>query len=344
MPSVGIEPTTTGLEVRRSIQLSYEGDTTNLPSGLQRPSWRLLHTPSTTVSDVRPRLLVVFAAMCFSTTGTAQELGPEDASPLAVAVMRTLVGALALAVVARTMPTPPRRLPVTAWHWWIAGAGMAGYAVAFFAAVRMTGVAVGTVVALGSAPLFAGVISVAVWRHPPTRRWLVTTAVAIGGVAMIVAQGDTGEVDTFGIALAAMAGLSYALFAHSSKIILGAQPSSAHAMAIVFGIAALLLSPLLLVVDFGWIATAAGATMALWLGVVTVAVAYWAYATGLKDLKPTDTTALTLVEPVLATILAATILGERPTMVAWAGIVVVLVSLALNGRGDHDALPSAVQH
>jgi hypothetical protein len=31
-------------------------------------------------------------------------------------------------------------------------------------------------------------------------------------------------------------------------------------------------------------------------------------------------------------------------MVAWAGIVVVLVSLALNGRGDHDALPSAVQH
>lgn len=300
--------------------------------------------PTTTVFDVRPRLFVVFAAVCFSTTGTAQELGPDDASPLAVAVMRTIIGALALAAFARTTPRPPQRSTVATWHWWIAGAGMAGYAVAFFAAVRLTGVAVGTVVALGSAPLFAGLISVTLWRHAPTTRWLATTAIAIGGVAMIIAQGGTGEVDTLGIALAAMAGLSYALFAHSSKEILSAQTSSAHAMARVFGIAALLLSPAVLVVDFGWIATAAGASMALWLGVVTVAVAYWAYATGLKDLKPTDTTALTLVEPVVATILAATILGERPTTVAWAGIVVVLVSLALNARGDQDALPSAVQH
>ena len=344
MPSVGIEPTTTGLEVRRSIQLSYEGDKTNLPPGLHRLSLRGIRTPTTTVCEVRPRLFVVFAAVCFSTTGTAQELGPDDASPLAVAVMRTIIGALALAVVTRTMPRPRPHATATAWHWWIAGAGMAGYAVSFFAAVRLTGVAVGTVVALGSAPLFAGAISVIAWRHAPTARWLTTTAMAIGGVAMIVAQGESGDIDVVGVALAATAGLSYALFAHSSKVILGTQRSGAYAMARVFGIAALLLAPALVVVDLGWVVTAAGATMAVWLGVVTVAVAYWAYATGLNDLNPTDTTTLTLVEPVVATVLAATILGERPSLMAWAGIVVVLVSLALNGRGDQHALPSAVQH
>lgn len=291
---------------------------------------------------VRPRLLVVFAAVCFSTTGTVQELGPEGAGPVSVAVMRTVIGALALLAFARNAPAPSAT--VLRRHWWIAGAGMAGYAVAFFASVRLTGVAIGTVVALGSAPLFAGALGALVWRHVPDRRWLVTTTFAIGGVAMIVTQGDTGAVDVAGIALAAVAGLSYAIFAISSKTIVGAQPSGARAMARVFLVAALLLMPAAFFVDLGWVLTPAGASMAMWLGVVTVAVAYWAYATGLRHLQPADTTALTLVEPVVATVLAATILGERPSTVAWIGIVVVIVSLALGNGRDKGASMTAVQH
>jgi DME family drug/metabolite transporter len=292
--------------------------------------------------DVRPRLFVVFAAVCFSTTGTVQELGPDDAGPVSVAVMRTVIGALALLAFARNAPAPS--VAVSRRHWWIAGAGMAGYAAAFFASVRLTGVAIGTVVALGSAPLFAGALGALLWRRAPDRRWLVTTAFAIGGVAMIVTQGGTGAADLSGIALAAVAGLSYAIFAISSKTIVGAQSSGARAMARVFVVAALLLLPAVLFVDLGWVLTPAGVSMALWLGVVTVAVAYWAYATGLRHLQPADTTALTLVEPVVATVLAATILGERPSMVAWIGIVVVIVSLALGNARDKGVPTIAVQH
>ena len=221
---------------------------------------------------------------------------------------------------------------------------MASYAVAFFAAVRLTGVAVGTVVALGSAPLFAGAASAVLWRQVPSKRWLATTTLAIVGVALIVTQGHTGEVHVPGVALAAIAGLSYAIFALSSKVIVGAQLSGARVMARVFVLAAALLLPALLLVDLRWLTTIAGAAMALWLGVVTVAIAYWAYASGLRSLQPTDTTSLTLVEPVIATILAATILGERPTTVAWLGIVVVIVSLALGGRRDFGSIASTVQH
>ena len=58
---------------------------------------------------------------------------------------------------------------------------MAVYAVAFFSAVRLTGIAVGTVVALGSAPLFAGIGSLVAFRQMQSRRWLITTVAAVIG-------------------------------------------------------------------------------------------------------------------------------------------------------------------
>ncbi|MCW2993974.1 MAG: EamA family transporter, partial [Conexibacter sp.] len=105
------------------------------------------------------RLQVLLAAVCFGTTGTAQALGP-DASAVTVGAVRIAVGAVLLLVVARVVEgrrgvewgTVPRSRGAVA-----AGAlGVAAYQLCFFAAVKDTGVAVGTVVALGSAPALAG--------------------------------------------------------------------------------------------------------------------------------------------------------------------------------------------
>ena len=54
-----------------------------------------------------PRLLVLLAAVCFGTTGTAQALGPS-AAPLTVGATRIAVGGLLLLlVVARAVPAAP---------------------------------------------------------------------------------------------------------------------------------------------------------------------------------------------------------------------------------------------
>jgi DME family drug/metabolite transporter len=74
--------------------------------------------------------------------------------------------------------------------------------------------------------------------------------------------------------------------------------------------------------------TAGGISLGLWLGIVTVALAYWAYAGGLAHLEPRETTMITLAEPVVATMLGALVLDERPAALAWLGIVVVIVALA----------------
>ena len=48
-----------------------------------------------------PRLQVLLAALCFGTTGTAQALGPDGASPLTVGAVRVALGAALLLLAVR---------------------------------------------------------------------------------------------------------------------------------------------------------------------------------------------------------------------------------------------------
>jgi DME family drug/metabolite transporter len=276
---------------------------------------------------------VLFAAICFATTGTSRALGPDNATSLGVAAIRFIIGAIALFAITRLARKPHATTStLPAYIWLIAGFGQAMYGATFFAAVHETGVAVGTVVALGSAPILTGVLSAVLFRSLPTRTWLMATAAAIAGMSLIVLAGNDANVSIVGIVYALGAGLGYAFFALASKRIVEAGVSSDVAMARVFGIAAIMLAPTLFFVNTDWVFTQGGISLGLWLGIVTVALAYWAYASGLKNLEPRETTMITLAEPVVATMLGALVLNERPAALAWFGIVVVIAALAYESR------------
>ena len=284
---------------------------------------------------MRSRNLVVLAAVCFATTGTAQQLGPDSSSPLGVAAIRFLIGSLVLFVIASLRPSRSltvERVPLAAWVWAITAFGQALYGAAFFSAVRSTGVAVGTVVALGSAPLITGVITAVSSRKAPLLSWLGTTLFAIVGMSLIVVSGKESQVTVSGVALALCAGLGYALFALGSKTILSSGVSSELAMARVFGIASVMLAPTLFFVNLKWLTESDAIVMVLWLGIVTLALAYWSYANGLRHLEPSQTTLITLVEPVVATVLGVVVLSERPSTVAWLGVLIVIASLLTESR------------
>src|SRR3954470_6039902 len=164
-----------------------------------------------------PRTLVLLAAVAFGTTGTARALGP-DASPVAVGAARVIIGAALLGVVAWRVAPPSDAAPWSRRALLAAALGIAGYQLAFFAAVRDTGVAVGTVVALGSGPAFAGLFS----RAPLTGRWAASTALATAGIALLVAGGSEAHVSLLGILLALTAGASYATYTVAAKALLDA--------------------------------------------------------------------------------------------------------------------------
>ena len=261
--------------------------------------------------------------MLWGTTGTAQALGGAEGSPLTVGAFRLFIGSLGLLVIGRRYLTRP---PVG----WLAlsAVAMAAYQVTFFSGVARAGVALGTVIAIGSAPIFAGLLAWVIRKERPTRRWAIATAMAIVGVAMVAGQPD--QSDPLGLTMALGAGLTYAVYALGSKYLVERiHPTGAMAMA--FSAAALLMLPLLANADLAWIATAKGATMAVWLGLGATTLSYVLFARGLKTVPLGHAATLTLAEPATAAVLGIVLLGERPGLNGWLGIAVVMGAVALLG-------------
>ena len=86
----------------------------------------------------------------------------------------------------------------------------------------------------------------------------------------------------------------------------------------------------------GPLAEPRGILILLYLAVVPMALAYLAFGYGLRMLSAATATTLTLCEPLVATLLAIVVVGERLSPTGWAGFALVasgLVIVATAGVG-----------
>jgi drug/metabolite transporter, DME family len=286
-------------------------------------------------------LSVLVAAGLWGTTGTVRTAVPAASNTSIGAVRIVLGGALLLAV---ALSAERRRLLDLLGHprRWLAltlgAAAMVTYQVAFFNAADRTGVAVGTVVTIASAPPFAGVLGVVTRQGRPTRRWVGATSGAAVGCALLVGGGGGGGevgVDPVGVALALLAGFAYALVTTIISALLRRGESELAVTSAVFGLAVVLVLPLLAADGAGWSLEGRGVVVALYLGGVATAGAYLLLGRGLRTTPAPVATTLTLVEPAVASVLGLVVLDERLGAVAVAGLALLvasLVALALPAR------------
>ncbi len=279
--------------------------------------------------DQRARLLVVAAATLWGTTGTAQALGPDGASSIAVGAARNVVGAVVLVGIAAargrlwTGARALERRPLL-----LAAAATAAYQLCFFGGVRLAGVAIGTVVGVGSGPVWGGLVGWVGRGERPGRRWAVATALALTGAALLASTTSDGErVDPLGIALALGAGLTYALFALWSKGLTDRHDPDL-VMTWVFARSAVALLPLGIAAGVGPLWSGSGALMALWLGIVSLAASYLLFGRGIAVVAVATATTLSLSEPLTAATLGVVVLDEDVTAAALAGMALVFAGLA----------------
>ena len=273
---------------------------------------------------------LIFAGICFGTTGTAQALGPDGSSPLVVGAARLLIGALFLWVIHRLISSPGARIGIA--DLLIGGAGVALYQISFFSAVRSTGVAVGTLTAIGSAPALTGIVAYLINREIPSRRWFQATVITTAGIVFLTGAKGFSHFNLTGVLEALGAGASYSLFAVASKRAMVGGASFTEVMHKVFGLGAILLLPIFLLGENHFLVTRSGALMALWLGLVPTAIAYTAYGFGLNRIKVATASTLILAEPATATLLAAVVLGESLNAYSWLGVAIVTTGLIYLSR------------
>lgn len=290
-------------------------------------------------------IMILLAAMLWGTTGTTQALAPETAHPIAIGATRLAVGGLfLLGLVLAAGKLNFKNWPIKTTV--LASLSMALYQPLFFSAVLMTGVAIGTVVTIGSAPIFSGFIEWVFLRKRPTIIWWVSTFLSILGCLLLLMNQESVYINPVGIVLALGAGLSFASYTLVSRELLEAY-SPLSVVAVVFTLSALLLSPLLFVFDMSWIASVRGAGISLHLGVVATGIAYFLFARGLSRVSSSTAVTLSLAEPLTAALLGVFVVGERLSTVSWFGISLLLLGIGLliwssKNTNDHQAL-EAVQ-
>jgi len=276
---------------------------------------------------------ILTAAALWGTTGTASTLAPAGAPPAAVGAAGLAAGGLLLLLT--SSGARPMLAACTRAQRWLLGLGalaVAGYPVTFYPAVARTGVAVATVIAIGSAPVFAGLLAWATGQGRPGARWAAATAAAVIGCAGLVLapalSGHGGQVDGTGVLLAAVAGLSYAVYSLIGRTLIAAGHPSAPVLGTMFGAAGLAVLPVLLASGAGWLGTWRGAAVALHLAACTTFLAYRLFGRGLRSTPAQVATTLTLAEPAVATLLGVAVLGERLPALSWCGLGVLAAGLA----------------
>jgi DME family drug/metabolite transporter len=273
-------------------------------------------------------LHVLLAACLWGTTGTVRTFVPA-ASNLSIAAMRiTLGGAVLLAARRRAAPMPSEPVLLL-----LGAAAIITYQTAFFVAADRTGVAIGTAVTIGSAPAVAGLLGAVRQRAWPPARFVVATAGAVAGCVVLVGGGHAGGADPVGIGLAVLSGSAYAVYTTVVSALLGRGHDGRTVTAALFGLAALVMAPTLLSGAAGWVVTARGLPIAVYLGAVTTAGGYLLLARGLRTTPPATATTLTLLEPAVAALLGWLVLHEHlgPTVLAGQALIAASLAVLVSG-------------
>lgn len=272
-------------------------------------------------------LFILFAAILWGTTGTAQAFAPSIAHPIAIGAARLAVGGVFLILATLVFG----RLNVKGWPiglTLLAAICMACYQPLFFSAVHQTGVAVGTVIAIGSAPILSGLLEALFFRRRPSYIWWGATLLSIMGCVLLFLTNDTVMIKPVGIMLALGAGLSFAGYTLlSAQIVQGKSPL--ETAAVIFGIGGVFLMPFLFLFDMSWILQPSGFAVSLHLGIVATAAAYFLFSKGLKRVPASSAVSLSLAEPFTAAVLGVVLVGEQLSLFAWVGIGMLLGGIVL---------------
>ena len=258
--------------------------------------------------------LVVLASVLWGTTGIASRFVPSDlpipAHTLAASSAfdhrgAALVLLRGLLLGRRGSRLERRHAPLAV----LFGAMIACYQIAFFTAVQHLGVAVGTLIPVGTSPLFAAAIARLVLQEHTPAGVLLASVAAIAGVACLTGvladPWNLSTLDPVGAGAGLAGGMAWALVTVLGRLLVQRSAPPMVVTAVGFAIGGALLLPLA-IEDVARVAASWQAWPAiLYLGTVPSAMAYLLYTRGMGLVRTTAAGVTTmLLEPACAVALA----------------------------------------
>ncbi len=281
------------------------------------------------MNSFKGSLLVLLGALCFSLSGTLQGFAPQEANPFTVTESRMVLGAVLLFLWSWHRNILPASWKAIRWKAVLFMAiCLYAFQLLFFTSVLKVGVAVGTVAAIGSTPIWTAVLEKLLYGRNPPWIWYVATIMAIAGIILLNADYFSSTSNLLYVAFSLLAGLCYA-----GEIIISPktmeESSPEASMMLVMAAVALLNAPSLFSNPLGWLFTLEGMATALGLGFVTAALAFALFFSGIRLVSPALASTLSLAEPMGAAAWGIFILNESASWTVLSGIALIIVSIVL---------------
>jgi DME family drug/metabolite transporter len=211
------------------------------------------------------------------------------------------------------------------------GVAFAAYQVSYFAAIQFIGVAAAVLVNICSAPIIVAGLSGIFLKERLTPLVGAVLAAALSGTALLVGgspEAESPRALLIGGGLALGAGFSYSLVALTARVV-APRYHPVQPIAIAFTLSALLLAPVVLARGLNADYSPEGWGLLMYLGLVPTALGYGLYLRGMKTTPATVAAIIALLEPLISTLVALTLLNERLSREGAVGGALLLGSVVV---------------
>ncbi len=290
-------------------------------------------------------LAILFASILWGTTGTAASFAP-DLSPLAIGAFSMGVGGLLQAGLAyRKILFAFDKLLQNKKLLAVSALALAVYPLAFYSSMKLSGVAIGTVVSIATAPFFSALLECLISKkNNINKRWLTSFAIGVVGIGLLVfsesssANESGDDLKLLGITLGLLAGLCYAIYSWATKALIDKDIKSQAAMGSIFGLGAMLLLPTLWFTGENLFSSQINVLVISYLTLIPQCLGYVAFSFGLRHVTASSANLLTLFEPVVAAVLAVCVVGELIPFTGWLGMSLIVLCLFMQSKPSKGTL------
>ncbi len=285
-------------------------------------------------------LYVIAAGVLWGTSGIfVHLLSPYGLTSLQMTALRGTVSFLCLAVYLlvrdrRAFRATPRQLLLYAGI----GASLFGTAASYYTAMQLTSIST-AVVLMYTAPILVTILSVAFLGEKLTGVKVISTVAMLVGCCLVSGLAGGLTLHLGGILLGLLSGVCYSIYNILTKLAMrGGCPAMTTTVYNSLFMATIALS----VCRPAGIVTSAAERPAvvlplmIALGVFTFVLPYFLYTLAMRDLPAGTASALSIVEPMSATVFGVVLFREALSIPSALGILLILAAVFLLGRdGSH---------
>ena len=259
---------------------------------------------------------IVLAVVLWSTAGLTIKL-LAGWHPLAITYARSAIAAAFLFAV-RVISPPPKAAKNRTLPLWIAGSGYALMMISFVTANKIT-TAANAILLLYSAPVWATLLA---WRlmgeKPRWENWGALALIAAGFVLFF--RGALGSGSLLGDGIAALSGIFFGVYTAFLRQLKDGTPRDAMLLAHI--ICAVISSPFLFLYPPSF--TSSTVLIIIYMGTLQMAMGALFFSYGIKKISTVQAMCTAILEPVLNPVWVLLITGEKPSLPALAGGVIII--------------------